>query len=87
MESTHHDHLLILSYKTLSTLMSRADFSTWQTLPYFSQFSEMKLRRGRAGRIALAIGEAGVNFVEFLCPLLSFGWIIDARLGLRRGSA
>src|SRR5688500_1485267 len=41
-ESTHHDHLCILSYKTLNTLFHRAGFSKWEIVPYHSTFTDMR---------------------------------------------
>lgn len=78
MESTHKDHLHIFSYKTLNTLMARANFSEYSLVPYFSNFVEMKLRVNRFLKFIIAGAEAGVNLSEFLFPLLSFGWVIDA---------
>lgn len=79
-ESTHHDHLCILSFKTLSTLMRRAGFSHWQIRPYYSRFTEMRARQSGAGRLGVDVVQACVNLAEWCCPLLSFGLIVEARL-------
>lgn len=75
-ESTHHDHLCILSYKTLTTLCLRAGFADWRIVPYFSDFAEMKQRnRGVIGAVVRS-GERAVNAVEWCFPLLCFGFIV-----------
>jgi SAM-dependent methyltransferase len=79
-ESTHHDHLSILSYKTLNTLCRRAGFANWEIVPYYSAFTEMRERNpGLRGSI-VAAGEKAVNIVEWLFPLLSFGYVVVVKL-------
>ena len=75
-ESTHHDHLCILSYKTLTTLCSRAGFASWQIIPYFARFTEMEARHSGLVRLAVHATERAVNLGEWLFPLLSFGYIV-----------
>jgi len=75
-ESTHPDHLCILSFKTISTLLSRAGYSSWTITPHYSDFIEMKERNSGASRSAAVIGEKIVNIFERIFPLLSFGFII-----------
>jgi 2-polyprenyl-3-methyl-5-hydroxy-6-metoxy-1,4-benzoquinol methylase len=79
-ESTHHDHLCILSYKTLHTLFHRAGFTRWSVTPYYADFPEMRSRHTGLLGTAIGIGEKGVNVVEWLFPLLSFGYIVEAEL-------
>jgi 2-polyprenyl-3-methyl-5-hydroxy-6-metoxy-1,4-benzoquinol methylase len=79
-ESTHHDHLLILSYKTLNTLFLRSGCSKWEILPYYARFTEMKERTQGAGRLFVAACESAINAAETLWPLLSFGLIGHATL-------
>jgi hypothetical protein len=79
-ESTHHDHLCILSYKTLTTLCRRAGFSSWRIIPYCSRFSEMQERHSGIARLAVRAVERIVNSFEWLFPLLSFGYIVQVRL-------
>jgi len=79
-ESTHHDHLCILSYKTLNTLCSRAGLASWEILPYRAAFTEMRARnRGLRGAV-VAAGEQVVNGIEWLFPLLSFGFVVRATI-------
>jgi len=77
-ESTHHDHLCILSFKTLSTLCHRAGFSGWRIIPYYARFPEMKARRGALGRKLVAGGESLINGLEWLFPMMGFGYIVTA---------
>jgi hypothetical protein len=79
-ESTHADHLCILSYKTLTTLCTRAGFAEWQIIPYFSRFTEMRERHSGIGRLAVGGTESAVNAFEWLFPVLSFGYILRVRL-------
>jgi 2-polyprenyl-3-methyl-5-hydroxy-6-metoxy-1,4-benzoquinol methylase len=79
-ESTHHDHLCILSFKTLNTLMSRSGYENWQIIPYYSAFDEMKQRNGGFRRRIVEFGEAGINAIELLFPLLSFGFVVDTAI-------
>lgn len=79
-ESTHPDHLQILSYKTLNTLFMRSGYSRWEIRPYYARFAEMKERVGRTGRILVGACESMVNAAETLWPLLSFGLIGEAQI-------
>lgn len=75
-ESTHHDHLAILSYKTLTTLCMRAGFRNWEIIPYYARFTEMRDRH--SGMVGLAIrgAELLINALEWCFPLLSAGYIL-----------
>jgi len=79
-ESTHHDHLCILSYKTLATLCTRAGFSEWEIIPYFSRFTEMEERHSGAARFAVRAAQYVVNLLEWMFPLVSFGYIVRIRI-------
>ena len=79
-ESTHHDHLCILSYKTLATLCTRAGFREWQIIPYFARFTEMQQRHALPARLLIRGVERVVNMLEWCFPLLSFGYILRVRL-------
>lgn len=79
-ESTHRDHLFILSYKTLNTLCRRAGLTDFAIVPYRSAFIEMRARHTGTRAAVVAMGEKVVNAVEWVFPLLSFGWIVHARL-------
>lgn len=79
-ESTHHDHLCILSYKTLTTLCSRAGFSNWRIIPYYSRFTEMQERHSGLSRLVIRAAERVINCLEWLFPLVSFGYVVRIRL-------
>lgn len=79
-ESTHNDHLSILSYKTLTTLCMRAGVSEWEIIPYYSRFTEMLERHSGLMRLAIRAAQRAVNGFEWLFPLLSFGYIVRIRL-------
>jgi 2-polyprenyl-3-methyl-5-hydroxy-6-metoxy-1,4-benzoquinol methylase len=79
-ESTHHDHLCIFSYKTLNTLFKRSGLATWEIIPYYARFTEMRYRhRGTALALVIA-GEKVVNALEWAFPLLAFGYLVRARI-------
>jgi hypothetical protein len=79
-ESTHHDHLCIFSYKTLATLCTRAGFTRWQILPYFARFTEMQQRHAGVARLGVRTAERTINLLEWLFPLLSFGYVVRIEL-------
>lgn len=80
-ESMHQDHLCVFSYKTLATLCQRAGFSSWEIVPYFSRFAEMRERMSsRRSRVAVLAVERLINCLEWLFPLLSFGYIVRVEL-------
>jgi len=63
----------------LNTLFHRAGFSKWEIVPYHSAFTEMRERNRGLRRSIVAVGEKAVNAVEWLFPLLSFGFIVVAK--------
>jgi Methyltransferase domain len=79
-ESTHHDHLCILSYKTLATLCTRAGFSEWEIIPYFSRFTEMQERHSGFSGLAVRAAQRVINWMEWMFPLLSFGYVVRIRV-------
>lgn len=79
-ESTHHDHLCIFSYKTLCTLCRRSGFVGWEIIPYSARFTEMKARNGGIRRGMVSVGERIINALEWLFPLMSFGYIVKIRI-------
>jgi Methyltransferase domain len=79
-ESTHPDHLTILSYKTLSTLFRRSGFTQWQLIPYYASFTEMKQRVSPVSRPLVRLCERVINGAERIFPLMSFGWIAHINL-------
>jgi trans-aconitate methyltransferase len=79
-ESTHNDHLCILSYKTLNTLLKRAGLTSWEIIPYYARFTEMRYRHRGIALALIVAGEKLVNVFEWLFPLLSFGYVVRARI-------
>jgi len=79
-ESTHQDHLCILSYKTLTTLCTRAGFPAWEIIPYYARFSEMRERHSGLAGLAIGLTERLVNALEWCFPLLSQGFILRIEL-------
>lgn len=82
-ESTHHDHLAIFSFKTLSTICHRAGFDERDIRPYYAEFTEMKSRQRGVGRLLVSAGEQGVNCIEWLCPMMSFGYLVVTKINSR----
>ena len=78
-ESTHPDHLCILSFKTLNTLFMRAGFADWEILPYYSRFTEMEQRLRGLQRLLVTFSERTINVGEWLFPMLAFGWVVKAK--------
>jgi hypothetical protein len=79
-ESTHRDHLCILSFKTLHSLCRRAGLAQWEIVPYRAAFHEMRARQRGWRRGVVAAGEKVVNGIEWLFPLLSFGFVVRATI-------
>jgi hypothetical protein len=79
-ESTHHDHLCVLSYKTLTTLCVRAGFRCFEIIPYFARFTEMAERHSGAARLGVGAAERVINAFEWCFPLLSFGYVVRVQL-------
>ena len=79
-ESTHQDHLCILSFKTLTTLCHRAGFSAWQITPYYARFPEMKARHSGMGRSLVAVSERMINGLEWLFPMMGFGYMVTVKI-------
>jgi SAM-dependent methyltransferase len=79
-EAQHPDHLHVFSYKTLNTLFSRAGFERWEIRPYRFFATEMKMQSGKAFRPIVIAVEWSIRVLELLFPLLSFGYIVRAKL-------
>lgn len=79
-EAQHPDHVQVFTFKILNTLSARAPFGAWEIRPYRFYATEMILNSTGAKR-ALAIFVQGfVRVVERMFPLLSFGYVVRARL-------
>lgn len=76
-ESNHQDHLNVFSFKTLTTLCTRAGFEEWRLIPYHVQYTEMALRTKGMRRTMVHVAQTLVGGAETVFPLLSSGYIID----------
>lgn len=79
-ESTHQDHLCILSFKILCTLCLRSGFEGWEIFPYFARYTEMRQRNSGIRRALVLGGEKVINGLEWLFPMMCFGYIVKVRI-------
>lgn len=79
-EPQHPDHLANFSFKILHTLCRRADLQAYELIPYRFFATEMILNSRGVARLAAQAAQTGIRVIERVCPLLSFGWILRARL-------
>lgn len=79
-EVQHPDHLHNFTFKTLNTLCLRAGFSSWEIQPYRFYATEMILASKGLKRVAVILVQGVIRVVERLFPLLSFGYIVRARM-------
>lgn len=79
-EVQHPDHLSNFTFKILNTLCLRAGFQEWEVVPYRFYATEMILQTRGARRGLVLIVEKCIRVVERLFPLLSFGYIVRAKL-------
>lgn len=79
-EAQHPDHLLTSTYKTLNTLCLRAGVSDWDIVPYRFYATEMLLESSGAKKMAVRLVEKAVRVIEYIFPLLGFGYVVEIRL-------
>lgn len=79
-EAQHPDHLANFSFKILHTLCRRAGFQAFEIRPYRFYATEMILRSQGPTRLAVRAAQSGIRGIERLFPLLSFGYVVRARL-------
>ena len=79
-EVQHPDHLHIFSYKILNTLCMRANFQDWEIIPYRFYATEMILQSNGMQKILVIVVERFIRLVEKMFPLLSFGYVVHAKL-------
>ena len=79
-EAQHPDHVHVFTFKILNTLAKRAGFETWEIRPYRFYATEMLMNSNGTKRAAALVIERVIRIVERLFPLLSFGYIVRARL-------
>lgn len=79
-EVQHPDHLHNLTYKTLNTLCLRAGFRSWEISPYRFYATEMILSSNGPKKLFVQFVQLCIRAVERFFPLLSFGYIVRARV-------
>ncbi len=79
-EAQHPDHLANFSFKILHTICHRAGLQAWEIRPYRFFATEMILTSTGMRRAAARSAESFIRGVERVFPLLSFGYIVRARL-------
>lgn len=79
-EAQHPDHLANFTFKILHTLCRRAGLATWEITPYRFYATEMILGSSGAKRTAARAAEVLIRAGERMFPLLSFGYVVKARL-------
>lgn len=79
-ESQHQDHLANFTFKILNTLLRRAEITDWEIFPYRFYATEMILGSKGLKRACALTAERGIRVAEWCFPLLSFGYVVTARL-------
>lgn len=79
-EVQHPDHLANFTYKILNTLCLRAQLSAWEIIPYRFYATEMILDSRGMKRLTATTVQQVIRGVEWMFPLLSFGYIVRAKL-------
>lgn len=79
-EVQHHDHLYNFTFKILNTLCLRSGFESWDIIPYRFYATEMILNSSGAKRTIVRFVERMIKLVEWVFPLLSFGYIVRIKL-------
>ena len=79
-EAQHPDHIHVFTFKILNTLAARAEFQSWEITPYRFYATEMILNSTGPKRALTVVVERLVRVVEGFFPLLSFGYVVRARL-------
>lgn len=79
-EAQHPDHIHVFTYKILNTLATRAQFEAWEIRPYRFYATEMIMNSTGPKRMLALIVERFVRVIEKMFPLLSFGYVMRAKL-------
>ncbi len=79
-EAQHPDHIQLFTFKILNTLAIRAGFEAWEIRPYRFYATEMILNSKGSKRAAAIVAQSVVRMMERMFPLLSFGYVLRARL-------
>jgi SAM-dependent methyltransferase len=79
-EAQHPDHIHVFTFKILNTIADRAALEDWEIVPYRFYATEMIMNSAGAKRALTIIAERVIRLVERMFPLLSFGYVVRARL-------
>jgi len=79
-ESSHKDHILIFSYKTLYALSIKNGLKKFKIIPYHVKFTEMYLGSSKIVGVFIRSAEKIVNIIENIFPMLSGGYIVNTEL-------
>lgn len=79
-EAQHPDHVHVFTYKILNTICLRAGLADFKIIPYSFYATEMILKSAGVRKSLAKASEIFIRPIEKIFPLLSFGYIIDARL-------
>ena len=79
-EVQHPDHLHNFTFKTLNRMYLRAGLRSWEIIPY--RFYAMEIIMASHGPMKLFVKfvQTLTRLVEMVFPLLSFGYIVRARV-------
>lgn len=79
-EVQHPDHLHNFTFKTLNTMCLRAGFISWEIIPYRFYATEMIMASSGVKKLFVRFVQFSIRMVERMFPLLSFGYIVRARM-------
>ncbi len=79
-EVQHKDHVANFTFKIINTLCVRAGFESWEIRPYRFYATEMILQSKGLKKLTAIGVERTIRIVEWMFPLLSFGYIVKVRL-------
>lgn len=79
-EVQHPDHLQNFTFKTLNTMCMRAEFESWEIVPYRFYATEMLLSSSGAKKLLVKAVQICIRCVEQCFPLLSFGYVVRIRV-------
>lgn len=79
-EVQHPDHLHNFTFKVLNTLCLRSAMTAWEIRPYRFYATEMILNSTGTVKMAASGAQSLIRGVEWIFPLLSFGYIVRIRL-------
>jgi hypothetical protein len=79
-EAQHPDHIHVFTYKILHTVCRRAGLAEFEIIPYRFYATELILGSSGLTRRLAQTSEVVVRAAEWCFPLLSFGYLVRARL-------